>query len=184
MKMIYEHALSMMCQGDETLAGKIKEFIDSLPKSFSSKLDRYLTEGASEKGKIRYDFHDSGDEISITIGSASNYNKDYLNLSLSKVTVADLMCWPRFEGERTIGSFSVYMYDDNPRSKPVRVTYEYNVKKVNKKVILTISTPKFLYFKDENKALLEKYGLSEAHETAKSKVYEIDTQKILNRNSR
>lgn len=184
MKIVYEHALNMMYQGDETLTEKIKEFFESLPKSFSSKLDRYLSDGASEKGKLRYEFHDSGEDISISVGSASNSNKDYLTLTLSKVTVADLMCWPRFEGERTIGSFSVYMYDDNPRSKPVRVTYEYNVKKVNKKVILTISTPKFLSFKDENKALLEKYGLSEAHETAKSKAYEIDTQKILNRNSR
>ena len=185
MKSVYEHALGIMAQGDETLAEKIKEFMESLPKSFKSKLDRYLSDGAVEKEKVRYEFHDGGDEISITIGSAVNANKDYLNLSLAKVTVPDLMCWPRFDGERQIGSFSVFMYaDSNPRTKPVRVTYEYTVKRVDKKVLLSISTPKFLSFKEENKALLEKYGLTEAHEHAKGRAFEIDTQSILNKNIR
>ena len=185
MKSVYEHALGIMTQGDETLTEKMKEFMESLPKSFKSKLDRYLSDGAVEKEKVRYEFHDAGDEISITVGSAVNANKDYMNLSLSKVTMADLMCWPRYEGERQIGSFSIFMYaDSNPRTKPVRVTYDYTVKRAGKNVLLSISTPKFLSFKEENIALLEKYGLTEAHEHAKSKSFEVDTQSVLNKKVR
>ena len=89
-----------------------------------------------------------------------------------------MTCWPRFEGERLIGYITMYLYPTEGRGKPLIVSYDYYVKKIDKKVMLTITTNVNSENKD-NGDRLEAYGLLGVQQDVINGYYQVDTNQIL-----
>ena len=181
MKLKYKNALGIMYQGEPTLTKVIQKFVDEFPEAFQRKINLGRENGITSKEGKRYEFEDSNNEFTVSLGSSTNSSKEYVNLYLKGISNDDMTCWPRFEGERLIGYLTMYLYPKEGRGKPVIVSYDYYVKKVNKQVVLNITTN----VNSENKETgerLEAYGLLGVQHDVINSFYVVDTNKILSDN--
>lgn len=178
MKLKYKNALGIMCQGEQGLAKVIQKFVDEFPEAFQRKINLGRENGITSKEGKRWEFEEEGNEFSASLGSSKNPSKDYVSLWLKGISNDDMTCWPRFEGERLIGYITMYLYPTEGRGKPLIVSYDFYVKKVEKNVVMTISTNVNSEDKD-NADRLEAYGLSEIHQNVLNGFYKIDTKQIL-----
>ncbi len=178
MKLKYKNALGIMYQGEPTLTKVIQKFVDEFPEAFQRKINLGRENGITSKEGKRYEFEESGNEFSVSLGSSTNCSKEYINLWLKGISNDDMTCWPRFEGERLIGYITMYLYPTEGRGKPLIVSYDYYVKKIDKKVMLTITTNVNSENKD-NGDRLEAYGLLGVQQDVINGYYQVDTNQIL-----
>jgi len=183
MKCNYEYALGMMKQGNQEMAEIITKFFDSIPEDLAKKIHLGKEKGTARKESKSWIYEDDGTELAISVGEAKNANKDYMGLLLAGVTKNELEQWPRFQGDKLIGYLSIYLYGNNQKERPRQVVYEYYARRVDKKIIMHIKTNINASYKDTaNK--LEKLGLSEMHQKIINEYYEIDVDKILNKDNK
>lgn len=181
MRLRYKNSLEMMCQGNEDLTKIIRNFMDNLPSKIVKKIDKNEETGVAIDDDKRWEYVLNDDSLSISVGSSKNHH-DYMSLALRSVRADDLNNWPKFEDKKKIGYLTVYMQYGVSYKKDSQVTYEYYVKRVNDKLILTINCPKFSSADKENRELLEKYGLLDAHLGIIDSRYGIDPATILANN--
>lgn len=184
MRKDYENSLKMMMQGDEDLAVIIKNFVDRFPPSLVKKINESKRKGIVISEDRRWIFEDNGKEFSISLGGSGNSNKDYMSMYLASTPDEKLKNWPKFEGEKLVGYITIYMQDKSKRgSKPIRVTYDFYARRIEKKLLMNVTTNLNASFKD-NEEMLQYYGLSGIHQRVTNGYYEVDTSKIVKSDKR
>lgn len=181
MRLRYKNCLEMMCKGNEDLTKIIRELMNNLPNKMIKKIDKREETGVAIENEKRWEYALNDDALSISVGSAKN-SHDYMCLYLHSVTADDLNNWPKYEAPKKIGYLTIYMQHGVSYKKDSQVTYEYYAKRVNDNLILTINCPKFSSVNKENKELLEKYGLLDAHLGIVDSRYGIDPIALLANN--
>ena len=185
MRKEYKNTIQVMSQGDEGLAKVIKAFVDSFPKSLNDKLEAHKKRGITTTEEKRWVFEEHGNELSVSLGkNNSTSSKDYMNMFVVGISDEQLKHWPKYEGEKMIGFVTIYLYNENnKREKPLQLSYDFYVRRVEKKLVMSISTNFNAAYK-ENAERLEAYGLSDIHNNIINSYYVIDTEKILQNNNR
>lgn len=184
MKKTYENTIAMMTQGDQMLAELLSKYISEFPDLLVSKIEKRKKDGIVFKDNKRWMFEDNENELSISVGKNDASCKDIMSLLITSTTDERLKSWPKFEGERLIGSITFYLYNPNNRKeKPLRASYDFYAKRIEKSIVMTISTNVNASFK-ENAERLEEYGLSEIHHNIINNHYVLDVDRILRSESR
>ena len=180
MKKRYENTLQLMCQGNEDLSKIINDFVDNFPEAIKSKIKDRKQKGIAVSDDKRWVFIEGKNDFSVSVGkNSSSSSKDYMNLYLTGIDDERLKLWPRFEGEKLVGYVTIYLYDDeNKRAKPLQLNYDFYVKRIDKDLYVTV-TSRFNSVYKENARLLEKYGLTEIHNSILQGYYKVDVKKIL-----
>lgn len=185
MRKEYKNTIQVMSQGDEGLAKLMQSFVNGFPKLFKDKLEAHKKRGIASTEDKRWVFEEHGNELSISMGkNNSSSSKDYMNMFVVGISDEQLRHWPKHEGEKMIGYVTLYLYNENnKREKPLQLSYDFYVRRVEKKLVMNISTNFNAAYK-ENAERLENYGLSDIHNNIINSYYVIDTEKILQNNSR
>ena len=181
MRYDYDNALKMMLQGDEDLAKLIQTFIAEFPERLTSKIEARKKHGIVIEGKKRWVYEETPASFNISVGKAADTCKDYMSLHLKSVTQEKLKNWPKYVGEELIGYFTIYLYDkEKPKKTPMRTSYDFLCKRVEKDIFMRITTNVTRVVKEEAE-LLEKYGLNEIQEGIINNNYKIDIEKVLSK---
>ena len=179
MKKNYSNALHMMTQSDEELSKIINDFVNGIPKVIQNKINSNKTNGKNTKDDKVWVFEDVGDGFSVTVGKPGVSCKDIMSLYLTGITDEQLKCWPRDEGEKLIGYFTMYLYNkEKPKEKPLRLSYDFIARRIEKNIIMSVTTNVNVAL-DNNHETMDSYGLTHIHERIVNSHYVIDANKIL-----
>ena len=112
MKINYENAINIMSQGNEELRSLIDNVFKNLPPVIIDKINHGITEGEGFKKKHKWEYKDNGEYFHLFITESNElYPKDCLALTLSSLPKRKLQDWPDNEGEKNIGSLTIYLYN-------------------------------------------------------------------------
>lgn len=164
----YDNALKLMLAANEELAKRINEFIEKIPDRVKKKIEEHYEQGkVVHEGNI-WSFYNSGKDLSISVGSEKNNNRDYMSLYLNLLHREDLSSMRSYNEEKLVGFVVFYLYGDHRKTKPLQLNYDVYVCKKQNRHLLTLSTRVNPYFKD-NAQLIKDNGFDEVVKSISNK---------------
>ena len=178
----YDVALAMMLQGEEGVSKRIQQFVDKMPEKLMKKIKSGKDEATCNDEGKRWEFYDSGDSLSIVVGSVNNESKDYMAIHLRSVEDSAINKLLPFFGEVQVGFVTFYLYNpDNKRQKPIQLTFDAVVRKGRQNHLISFNT-RMNPFISENKEIIEKNGFVDLFEEQIAKgASVIDMSKVYGR---
>lgn len=178
MKVNYEHTLKMMMDSDNDLSNMVKKIIESIPKRLLKDIDAGVKDGETHKNGFSWDYQDYGTEFHLNIDKGGLIPKEYAALRFKAFNKKELLEWSMLEDDKLIGTLTLYLYKPELKKKVLRINYNFNLKVVDYKYIIKVTTDINTYIQlyDE---ILEYNGLKDMHRNNIGLRYTVDIKDIV-----